>query len=42
MKCLRGHAFNRSETAPALGISRRTLTYRLREYRDPGLSVDPE
>ncbi|HNY87848.1 MAG TPA: sigma-54 dependent transcriptional regulator [Candidatus Hydrogenedentes bacterium] len=42
LKCLREHEFNRSETARALGISRRTLTYRLREYRDLGLPVDPE
>ncbi|MBW7863885.1 MAG: sigma-54-dependent Fis family transcriptional regulator [Candidatus Hydrogenedens sp.] len=42
LRALREHRFNRSETARALGISRRTLTYRLREYRDQGYTVDPE
>ncbi len=42
LQVLRAHQFNRSETARALGISRRTLTYRLQAYRQQGYPVDPE
>ncbi len=42
LQMLRERKHNRSETARALGISRRTLTYRLQEYRMQGYSVDPE
>ncbi|MBN2508315.1 MAG: sigma-54-dependent Fis family transcriptional regulator, partial [Verrucomicrobia bacterium] len=34
------HAFNRTETARALGISRRTLVYKLQRLRDQGHIVD--
>jgi DNA-binding NtrC family response regulator len=39
---LREHDFNRTDTARALGISRRSLTYKLRDYREQGFSVDEE
>ena len=42
LQMLREHGFNRTEAARALGISRRTLTYRLQTYRQQGYSVDPE
>lgn len=42
LRVLKEQQFNRSETARALGISRRTLTYRLKEYREQGYQVDPE
>ncbi len=42
LQALRDHAFNRTAAARALGISRRTLTYRLREYRVQGYPIDPE
>jgi len=42
LKALRENGFNRTETARALGISRRTLAYRLREYRAMGYPVDGE
>jgi len=42
LKTLRENGFNRTETARALGISRRTLAYRLREYRAMGYPVDGE
>jgi DNA-binding NtrC family response regulator len=42
LKALREHGFNRTETAKALGISRRTLVYRLQHFRALGLPVDPE
>ncbi len=42
LRVLKEHAYNRSETAKALGISRRTLTYRLKEYREQGYQVDQE
>ncbi len=42
LQVLQEHQFNRSETARALGISRRTLTYRLQTYRQQGYPVDPE
>jgi DNA-binding NtrC family response regulator len=42
LRALREHGFNRTETAKALGISRRTLVYRLQNFRAMGLPVDPE
>ena len=42
LRVLKEHDYNRSETAKALGISRRTLTYRLKEYREQGYQVDQE
>ena len=38
---LRKHGFNRTETAKALGISRRALVYKLRRLRELGEEVDP-
>ena len=38
---LRKHNFNRTETAKALGISRRALIYKLQRFRDAGYQVDP-
>ena len=40
-QALRKHDFNRTETAKALGISRRTLIYKLQRYRELGFTVDP-
>jgi DNA-binding NtrC family response regulator len=40
-EALREHGFNRTETAKALGISRRALTYKLQHYRELGYEVDP-
>jgi len=37
---LRNHDFNRTETAKALGISRRSLLYKLQRFRELGYSVD--
>jgi DNA-binding NtrC family response regulator len=37
---LRSHNFNRTETAKALGISRRALIYKLQRYREEGHKVD--
>lgn len=42
LRALKEHGFNRTETAKALGISRRTLVYRLQHFRSLGLPVDPE
>ena len=42
LRVLKEQHYNRSEAARALGISRRTLTYRLKEYREQGYRVDPE
>ena len=42
LQALREHDFNRTETARALGISRRALTYKVRTYREQGFSVDSE
>ncbi len=42
LRALREHDFNRTETAKALGISRRTLVYRIQHFRSLGLPVDPE
>ncbi|MDQ1256175.1 MAG: two-component system, NtrC family, response regulator AtoC, partial [Candidatus Hydrogenedentes bacterium] len=42
LKALRECQFNRTEAARTLGISRRTLTYRLQTYRRQGYPVDSE
>ena len=41
LQALRKHDFNRTETAKALGISRRALTYKLQRLREQGCAVDP-
>jgi transcriptional regulator with PAS, ATPase and Fis domain len=41
LQALRKHAFNRTETAKALGISRRALIYKLQRYRNQGHQTDP-
>ena len=41
LQALRKHQFNRTEAAKALGISRRSLTYKLHELRELGHQVDP-
>jgi len=41
-QALRSHNFNRTETAKALGISRRALIYKLQRYREEGHIVDAE
>jgi len=41
IQSLRKHAFNRTETAKALGISRRALTYKIQSLRELGHEVDP-
>jgi DNA-binding NtrC family response regulator len=38
---LQRHDFNRTETARALGISRRALLYKLQALRAAGARVDP-
>ena len=40
-QALRKHDFNRTETAKALGISRRALIYKLQRFRAEGHAVDP-
>lgn len=40
-QALRKWNFNRTETAKALGISRRALIYKLQRYRELGHQVDP-
>ncbi len=40
MQTLRKHDFNRTETAKALGISRRALIYKLQRFRELGYDVD--
>ncbi|HNZ49762.1 MAG TPA: sigma-54 dependent transcriptional regulator [Candidatus Hydrogenedentes bacterium] len=42
LQALRENNYVRTETARALGISRRTLNYRLRQYKDEGYQIDPE
>jgi two-component system, NtrC family, response regulator HydG len=39
-QALRKHDFNRTETAKALGISRRALIYKLQRFRAEGFAVD--
>ena len=41
-QALRKHNFNRTETAKALGISRRALIYKLQRFRELGFDVDAE
>jgi len=41
VQALRKYDFNRTETAKALGISRRALIYKLQRFRELGLQVDP-
>jgi DNA-binding NtrC family response regulator len=40
VQALRKHNFNRTETAKALGISRRALLYKLERFREAGYEVD--
>lgn len=40
LRVLREHQFNRTETAKALGISRRALVYKLQRLKAQGFSVD--
>ncbi|MGB7767498.1 MAG: sigma-54 dependent transcriptional regulator [Verrucomicrobiia bacterium] len=40
LQALRQHGFNRTETAKALGISRRALLYKLQRFRELGYSVE--
>jgi len=40
IQALRKHDFNRTETAKALGISRRALLYKLQRFRELGYEVD--
>lgn len=42
LQALREHAYNRTETARSLGISRRALTYKLRRFREQGHLTDEE
>jgi DNA-binding NtrC family response regulator len=42
LQTLRKHGFNRTETAKALGISRRALVYKLQRFRELGHAVDPQ
>jgi DNA-binding NtrC family response regulator len=41
MHALRENNFNRTETAKALGISRRALTYKIQRFKELGFEVDP-
>jgi two-component system response regulator AtoC len=41
VQALHKHDFNRTETAKALGISRRALLYKLQRFRELGFEVDP-
>jgi transcriptional regulator with PAS, ATPase and Fis domain len=41
LQALRKHDFNRTETAKALGIGRRTLVYKLQRFREQGFEIDP-
>jgi len=40
LQALRKHDFNRTETARALGISRRALIYKLQRFRNAGYAID--
>ena len=42
LEALRKHNFNRTDTARALGISRRALLYKLQRLREQGFEVDPK
>jgi DNA-binding NtrC family response regulator len=41
LQALRKHDYNRTETAKALGISRRALIYKLQRFRNAGFTIDP-
>jgi len=41
LQALRKNDFNRTETARALGISRRALLYKVQQLRELGFRVDP-
>jgi len=41
LQALRKHNYNRTETAKALGISRRALIYKLQRFRKLGFETDP-
>jgi DNA-binding NtrC family response regulator len=41
LQALHKHGFSRTETAKALGISRRALIYKLQRFREMGCEVDP-
>jgi DNA-binding NtrC family response regulator len=40
LQALKQHGFNRTETAKVLGISRRTLIYKIQRFRNQGFSVE--
>ena len=40
LQALQQHEFNRTETAKALGISRRALLYKLQRFREQGYQVE--
>ena len=42
LKALQDNSFSRTETARALGISRRTLIYKLQRYGEQGFSINHE
>ena len=42
LESLHKHKFNRTDTAKALGISRRALLYKLQRLRELGFEVDPK
>jgi DNA-binding NtrC family response regulator len=42
LDALRKYDFNRTETAKALGISRRALLYKLQRFRKMGFEIDPK
>jgi DNA-binding NtrC family response regulator len=41
LQTLKQHEYNRTETARALGISRRALIYKLRRFAEEGLDIGP-
>jgi DNA-binding NtrC family response regulator len=41
LQALRNHNFNRTETAKALGISRRALLYKLQHFQQLGYEINP-
>ena len=41
LQALKKHDYNRTETAKALGISRRALIYKLQRFRNAGFTIDP-
>jgi DNA-binding NtrC family response regulator len=41
LEALRKHSYNRTETARALGISRRTLLYKLQKWKSLGEPIEP-